>query len=119
MRRSASAPAGTFDAKPGNRAQLTGILTNLILPGTVLVADIDKAIDNGKGKAALATMGGGNADRDQGRRQDRARRRHRPQGDRHPGRRPIFATASSITSMRVLMPGKDQAAKPAVGQKAG
>jgi uncharacterized surface protein with fasciclin (FAS1) repeats len=53
------APAGTFDATPGNRPQLTGVLTNLILPGTVLVADIDKAIDAGKGKAVLATMGGG------------------------------------------------------------
>lgn len=52
------APAGTFDSKPDNRAQLTGILTNLILPGTVMVADIDKAIDHGKGKAILATMGG-------------------------------------------------------------
>jgi len=51
--------AGTFDARPQNRAQLTGILTNLILPGTVMVADIDKAIDNGKGKTPLATMGGG------------------------------------------------------------
>jgi len=53
------APAGTFDTKPDNRPQLTGVITNLILPGTVLVADIDKAIDNGKGKTALATMGGG------------------------------------------------------------
>ena len=53
------APAGTFDTKPDNRAQLTGVLTNLILPGTVLAADIDKAIDTGKGKAELATMGGG------------------------------------------------------------
>jgi len=53
------APAGTFDAAPQNRAQLTGVLTNLILPGTVLIADIDKAIDNAKGKAVLATMGGG------------------------------------------------------------
>lgn len=53
------APAGTFDTSPGNRAQLTGIITNLILPGTVLVADIDKAIDDNKGKAQLATMGGG------------------------------------------------------------
>ena len=53
------APAGTFDTTPGNRAQLTGIITNMILPGTVLVADIDKAIDAGKGKALLATMGGG------------------------------------------------------------
>ena len=54
-----SAPAGTFDAKPQNRAQLTGVITNLILPGTVMAADIDKAIDDGKGKALLATMGGG------------------------------------------------------------
>ena len=53
------APAGSLDAKPENRPQLTGVLTNLILPGTVLVADIDKAIDAGKGKAVLATMGGG------------------------------------------------------------
>jgi len=54
-----AAPAGTFDTKPENRAQLTGVLTNLILPGTVMAADISKAIDNGKGKAVLATMGGG------------------------------------------------------------
>src|SRR3954447_1354357 len=54
-----AAPAGTFDAKPDNRAQLTGVLTNLILPGTVMAADIDKAIDAGKRKAVLATMGGG------------------------------------------------------------
>ena len=53
------APAGTFDTKPENRPQLTGVITNLILPGTVLVADIDKAIDNGKGKTILASMGGG------------------------------------------------------------
>src|SRR4051812_20569431 len=54
-----AAPAGTFDTGPQNRAKLTGILTGLILPGTVMVADIDKAIDNAKGKATLATMGGG------------------------------------------------------------
>jgi uncharacterized surface protein with fasciclin (FAS1) repeats len=53
------APAGSFDPKPQNRAQLTGVITNLILPGTVMVADIDKAIDNGKGKTLLGTMGGG------------------------------------------------------------
>src|SRR3954470_13602175 len=52
------APAGMFDVKPENRAQLTGVLTNLILPGTVMAADIEKAIDKGKGKAVLATMGG-------------------------------------------------------------
>ena len=55
----AGAPAGAFDARPENRAQITGMLTNLILPGTVLAADIDKAIETGKGKAVLATMGGG------------------------------------------------------------
>jgi len=55
----AKAPAGTFEAKPENRGQLTGILTNLILPGTVMAADIEKAIDKGKGKAVLATMSGG------------------------------------------------------------
>lgn len=54
-------PAGTYDdwVKPANRAQLTGVMTNLILPGTVLAEDIGKAIDAGKGKAVLATMGGG------------------------------------------------------------
>ena len=54
-------PAGTEDnwLKPESRAQLTGVLTNHILPGTVLAEDIGKAIDNGKGKATLATMGGG------------------------------------------------------------
>ena len=54
-----SAPAGTFDIDPKNRPQLTGILTNLVLPGTVMIADIDKVIEAGKGKAVLATMGGG------------------------------------------------------------
>jgi uncharacterized surface protein with fasciclin (FAS1) repeats len=54
-----SAPAGTLDTTPKNRAQLTGILTNLILPGTVLVADIDKLIDKDKGKGVLATISGG------------------------------------------------------------
>jgi uncharacterized surface protein with fasciclin (FAS1) repeats len=53
------APAGTFDAKPENRAQLTSAITNMILPGTILAADIDKAIDRGKGKTVLPTFGGG------------------------------------------------------------
>jgi uncharacterized surface protein with fasciclin (FAS1) repeats len=53
-------PAGAaFDGQPANRAQATGALTNLILPGTVMAEDIGKAIDNAKGKAVLATMGGG------------------------------------------------------------
>jgi uncharacterized surface protein with fasciclin (FAS1) repeats len=54
-----SAPTGTFDTKLQNRAQLTGVLTNLILSGTVLTADIDKTVERGKGKGVLATMGGG------------------------------------------------------------
>ena len=54
-------PAGTLDTlmKPEARAQLTEVLTFHILPGAVLAADIGKAIDNGGGKAQLATMGGG------------------------------------------------------------
>ena len=57
----AKLPAGTADnwLKPESRAQLTGVLTNHILPGTILAEDIAKAIDNGNGKAVLATMGGG------------------------------------------------------------
>ena len=57
----AKLPKETTDgwAKPESRAQLTGVLTYHILPGTVLADDIGKAIDNGKGKAILATMGGG------------------------------------------------------------
>ena len=54
-------PAGTADnwMKPESRAQLTGVLTNHILPGTILAEDIGKAIETGKGKAVLLTMGGG------------------------------------------------------------
>jgi uncharacterized surface protein with fasciclin (FAS1) repeats len=54
-----SAPSGTLDATPQNRARLTGVLTNLILPGTVLAADIDKLVDKDKGKGVLATVSGG------------------------------------------------------------
>jgi len=54
-------PAGELDTlmKPESRARLTKLLTAHILPGEVLAADISKAIDNGKGKAMLATFGGG------------------------------------------------------------
>ena len=57
----AKVPAATAESwtKPESRAQLTGVLTNHILPGTILAEDIGKAIENGKGKAVLATMGGG------------------------------------------------------------
>jgi len=43
---------------PKNRAQITRILTYHVLPGVILSDDISKAIENGKGKAVLATMGG-------------------------------------------------------------
>lgn len=57
----AKLPQGEFEnwLKPESRSELTSVLTYHILPGTVLAADIGKAIDDGKGKAVLATMGGG------------------------------------------------------------
>jgi len=53
-------PAGTLEnlQRPEQKGQLTGLLTYHILPGVVLAEDIGKAIDNAKGKAVLATMGG-------------------------------------------------------------
>ena len=113
-----SAPAGTFATTPDNRAQLTGVLTNLILPGTVMADDIGTAIDAGKGKAVLATMGGGTltATKD---------------GDKivvadASGHKATVTQADDQFSNgvvhhvdAVLMPSKDQSAKPAVGQKAG
>ena len=45
-------------ASPQNRAELTRILTLHILPGTVLIEDLGKAVDNGKGKALVQTMNG-------------------------------------------------------------
>lgn len=54
-------PAGAFDTlmKPEAKSDLTAVLTYHILPGTILAGDIGKAIDAGKGKAQLPTMGGG------------------------------------------------------------
>ncbi len=54
-------PAATSDKlmKPEGRAELTAILTHHVLPGTILAADIGKAIDAGQGKALIATIGGG------------------------------------------------------------
>lgn len=56
----AKLPAGTLEnlSKPESRTQLTSMLTYHILPGTMLVDDLGKAVDNGKGKAVLGTMGG-------------------------------------------------------------
>lgn len=54
-------PVGAADTlmKPEGRKQLTAVLTNHILPGTMLAADIGKAIDSGGGKTQIATLGGG------------------------------------------------------------
>lgn len=56
----AKLPAGTAQElmKPEAKGDLTTVLTYHILPGTILVADINRAIDNGGGKAVLATMAG-------------------------------------------------------------
>jgi len=114
-----AAPAGTFDTTPGNRAQLTGMITNMILPGTVLVADIDKAIDAGKGKAPLATMGGGTltATKEGGNTVITDSASHKAmitQGDEK------FSNGVVHQVDAVLMPSKQPAANaPAVGQKAG
>ena len=112
-----SAPAGTFDTKPQNRAQLTGVLTNLILPGTVIVADIDKAIDSGKGKTVLATMGGSTltATKDGGKTVLTDSAGHKAtitQGDE------TYTNGVVHRIDGLLMPAK-AASGPAVGQKAG
>ena len=113
-----AAPAGTLDASPANRAQLTGIITNLILPGTVLVADIDKAVDAHNGKASLETMGGGTltATKDGGKTVISDSAGHKAtvtQADDQ------FSNGVVHHVDAVLMPAKGAAAKPAVGQKAG
>ena len=114
----AKAPAGTFDATPGNRAQLTGIITNLIYPGTVLVADIDTAIDKNKGKAPLAMMGGSalTATKEGGNTvlTDSAGHKATVTGDQQ------FSNGVVHQIDAVLMPAKQPAANaPAVGKKAG
>lgn len=112
------APAGTFDANPENRAQVTGVLTNLILPGTVLVADIDKTIDSGKGKATLATMGGGTltATKEGGKTvltDAGGNKATITQGDEQ------FTNGVVHHVDGVLLPSKAQGKAPAVGDKAG
>lgn len=54
-------PDGAMDSmmRPEARAQLTKLLSNHILSGAVLAEDVSKAIDNGKGKTQLMTVGGG------------------------------------------------------------
>jgi uncharacterized surface protein with fasciclin (FAS1) repeats len=56
----AKLPAGSVEGlmKPEAKGDLTTVLTYHILPGTILVADLNRAVDNGGGKAVLATMAG-------------------------------------------------------------
>jgi uncharacterized surface protein with fasciclin (FAS1) repeats len=53
-------PAGTVNdlLAPDSKGQLTALLTGLIVPGTVTAEDLGRAIERGKGKAQLATVGG-------------------------------------------------------------
>lgn len=55
-------PAGAMSGlmAPDARGQLTALLTGHIVPGTVTASDLAKAIERGKGKAQLATVGGVN-----------------------------------------------------------
>lgn len=56
----AKLPAAQVDRllQPQARPELTSILTYHILPGTILIEDLQRTIDNGGGKAVLATMAG-------------------------------------------------------------
>jgi len=112
-----SATGGTFDIDPKNRPQLTAIVTNLVLPGTVMVQDIDKAIDAGKGKAVLATMAGSTltATKDGGKTVLTDSSGHKAtitQGDER------YTNGVVHHVDAVLMPAK-KSATVAVGQKAG
>jgi uncharacterized surface protein with fasciclin (FAS1) repeats len=114
----AQAPAGTFDVDPKNRPQLTGVLTNMILPGTVLVADLDKLVDSGKGKNVVATMGGGTltVTKDGGKTVLTDAAGHKAtitQGDE------MYTNGVVHHIDAVLMPSKQAAPPLAVGQKAG
>jgi len=45
---------------PQDKGQLVALLTGHIIPGVVTTADLERAIERGKGKAQLATVGGSN-----------------------------------------------------------
>jgi uncharacterized surface protein with fasciclin (FAS1) repeats len=54
-------PAGSAEAmmQPAQKGQLTSLVTNHILPGTITAKDLIGAIEKGGGKAQIATMSGG------------------------------------------------------------
>ena len=112
------APEGTFNTDPKNRPQLTSAITNMILPGTVLVADIDKAIDTSKGKASLATMGGDTltATKEDGKTvltDSKGNKATITQGDEQ------YSNGVVHHVDGVLLSDKQAGATPAVGDKAG
>lgn len=53
-------PAGTLDrlGRPEQKGELTALLRAHILPGTILAADLARAVESGGGKASVATMAG-------------------------------------------------------------
>lgn len=55
-------PAGAANGllAPEAKGRLVALLTGHIVPGVVTAADLGKAIERGKGKAQLATVGGSN-----------------------------------------------------------
>jgi len=55
-------PAGAANSllAPEAKGQLVTLLTGHIVPGVVTAADLGRAIERGKGKAELATVGGSN-----------------------------------------------------------
>ena len=114
----AKAPAGSLDANPKNRPQLTGALTNLILQGTVMAKDIDTLIDRSKGKALLATTAGGTltATREGGKTVLTDSEGHKAtitQADEQ------FTNGVVHRIDTVLMPAAKAGATPALGQKVG
>lgn len=56
----AKLPAGTVEGLlgPDQKGQLTALLTGHVVSGTVTAQDLAKAIERGKGKAQIATVGG-------------------------------------------------------------
>jgi uncharacterized surface protein with fasciclin (FAS1) repeats len=58
----AKLPAGTAEGllAPEAKGRLVALLTGHVVPGMVTAADLGRAIERGKGKAQLATMGGSN-----------------------------------------------------------
>ena len=105
-------------ATPENRPQLTGVITNLILQGTVMAEDIDKLIDRNKGKALLATTAGGTltATKEDGKIVLTDSAGHKASVTKADE---LYSNGVVHRISAVLMPSKGTSAPLAVGQKAG